>query len=64
MIKCWVSVRLETAPTSVAERVSCASLVSIKNLASQPLNGFLAKNICLPGLAQETYSTIPVGAIK
>ena len=29
-----------------------------------PLNGFLAKYLCLPGLAQETYSTIPVGAVS
>ena len=28
------------------------------------LNGFLAKYLCRPGLAQETYSTIPVGAIN
>ena len=28
------------------------------------LNGLLAKYLCLPGLAQETYSTIPVGAIN
>ena len=36
---------------------------SYKYLASEPLNSFLAKYLCLPGLAQETYSTIPVGAI-
>ena len=35
MIKCWVSVRLETAPTGVVEWVSCAILVIIKHLASK-----------------------------
>ena len=38
---------------------------TLQNLQfKQALSGFLAKNICLPGLAQETYSTIPVGAIN
>ena len=43
MVKCWVSVRLETAPTGVVEQVSFASLVSIKYLANEPLSGLFAK---------------------
>ena len=43
MVKCWVSVRLETAPTGVVEQASFDSLVSIKYLANEPLNGQFLK---------------------
>ena len=41
MVKCWVSVRLETAPTGVVEQASFDSLVSIKYLANEPLRPIL-----------------------
>jgi hypothetical protein len=33
-------------------------------LKTRFLRGFLAKYLCLPSLAQETYSTTPVGAVS
>ena len=38
MVKCWVSVRLETAPTGVVEQASFDSLVSIKYLGNEPFS--------------------------
>jgi hypothetical protein len=40
-----MSVRLETAPTGVVERVSCASLESIKYLARRPLSHDPAREV-------------------
>ena len=47
MVKYRVSVRLETAPTGVSERVSCASLVSIKYLANEPLSCVLLFSVAV-----------------
>jgi hypothetical protein len=48
-------VRFLTAPTPTLNHIY---------LPREPLSGLLAKYLCLPELAQETYSTTPVGAIN
>ena len=45
--KCWVLMRLETAPTGTVEYVSCASPGRHKYLASGPLNYRLGISIAL-----------------
>ena len=58
MVRITPSLHKTVAPTI------CCRARHATNTIAEKLSGLLAKYLCLPGLAQETYSTIPVGAIK